>query len=67
MSYSKVKFLNECFMILIVGPFFLIWSVQNSIAWAYQSTQALPASTVVLLLLMWIGGKFKCTFKNHFA
>ncbi|XP_076064270.1 transmembrane 9 superfamily member 1-like [Oratosquilla oratoria] len=40
--------------ILFAGPFFLIWSIQNSVAWAYHSTQALPASTIILLLLMWI-------------
>ncbi|XP_076348174.1 transmembrane 9 superfamily member 1-like [Tachypleus tridentatus] len=35
-------------------PFFVIWSVQNSIAWAYNSTQALPYTTIILLLAIWI-------------
>ncbi|XP_065062619.1 transmembrane 9 superfamily member 1-like [Rhopilema esculentum] len=35
-------------------PFFLIWSVINSVAWYNQSTQALPFTTIVLLLLIWI-------------
>ncbi|XP_077518018.1 transmembrane 9 superfamily member 1-like [Amblyomma americanum] len=35
-------------------PLFLVWSIQNSTAWIYHSTQALPATTVVLLLLVWI-------------
>ncbi|XP_077559660.1 transmembrane 9 superfamily member 1-like [Haemaphysalis longicornis] len=35
-------------------PLFLVWSIQNSTAWVYNSTQALPATTVVLLLLVWI-------------
>uniref|UniRef100_A0A2P2I5S5 Transmembrane 9 superfamily member n=1 Tax=Hirondellea gigas TaxID=1518452 RepID=A0A2P2I5S5_9CRUS len=39
---------------LFTGPFFLIWSVQNTIAWLYESTQALPANTVLLLLLLWM-------------
>ncbi|GFT99098.1 transmembrane 9 superfamily member 1 [Nephila pilipes] len=39
---------------LFSGPFFIIWSVQNTIAWAYSSTQALPASTIVLLLAVWL-------------
>ncbi|GFY64686.1 transmembrane 9 superfamily member 1 [Trichonephila inaurata madagascariensis] len=39
---------------LFSGPFFIIWSIQNTIAWAYASTQALPASTIVLLLAVWL-------------
>ncbi|XP_013790839.2 transmembrane 9 superfamily member 1-like, partial [Limulus polyphemus] len=35
-------------------PFFIIWSVQNSIAWAYNSTQALPYTTIILLLAIWV-------------
>ena len=38
-------------------PFFLIWSVINSVAWYYQSTQALPFTTIILLMLIWILGK----------
>ena len=35
-------------------PFFIIWSVANSVAWSYQSTQALPFTTVLLLILVWL-------------
>uniref|UniRef100_T1ITP6 Transmembrane 9 superfamily member n=1 Tax=Strigamia maritima TaxID=126957 RepID=T1ITP6_STRMM len=35
-------------------PFFIIWSVQNTVAWIYHSTQALPFSTIVLLMLVWL-------------
>ncbi|XP_065652076.1 transmembrane 9 superfamily member 1 isoform X2 [Hydra vulgaris] len=35
-------------------PFFAIWSIVNSIAWYYQSTQALPFTTVLLLVLIWL-------------
>jgi len=38
---------------LFAGPFFIIWSFVNTIAWAYGSTQALPWGTVVLLALLW--------------
>ncbi|GIY07918.1 transmembrane 9 superfamily member 1 [Caerostris extrusa] len=39
---------------LFAGPFFIIWSIYNSIAWAYASTQALPAGTITMLLLIWL-------------
>lgn len=39
---------------LYTAPFFLIWSVINSVAWYYGSTQALPATTILVLLLIWI-------------
>ncbi|KAM7437452.1 Transmembrane 9 superfamily member 1 [Porites harrisoni] len=35
-------------------PFFVIWSIINSIAWYYQSTQALPYTTIILLMLIWL-------------
>uniref|UniRef100_A0A915IV59 Transmembrane 9 superfamily member n=1 Tax=Romanomermis culicivorax TaxID=13658 RepID=A0A915IV59_ROMCU len=34
-------------------PTFMVWSIENSISWAYKSTQALPYQTVVLLLALW--------------
>ncbi|XP_068249486.1 transmembrane 9 superfamily member 1-like [Palaemon carinicauda] len=40
--------------VLFAGPFFLIWSIQNTVAWAYHSTQALPITTIILLFLVWI-------------
>ena len=38
-------------------PFFLVWSVLNSVAWAYQSTQALPFTTILLLMIVWAFGE----------
>ncbi|XP_077990163.1 transmembrane 9 superfamily member 1-like [Glandiceps talaboti] len=35
-------------------PFFVIWSVINSVAWYHQSTQALPFTTVLLLMIIWL-------------
>uniref|UniRef100_A0A6B0VEL1 Transmembrane 9 superfamily member n=1 Tax=Ixodes ricinus TaxID=34613 RepID=A0A6B0VEL1_IXORI len=39
---------------LFFAPLFVVWSIQNSTAWIYNSTQALPATTVVLLFLIWV-------------
>ncbi|KAJ7313160.1 hypothetical protein JRQ81_004433 [Phrynocephalus forsythii] len=36
------------------APFFLTWSVVNSVHWANGSTQALPATTILLLLTVWL-------------
>jgi len=36
-----------------LGPFFIVWSIVNSVAWAYGSTQALPWGTVLLLGTLW--------------
>ncbi|XP_048867765.1 transmembrane 9 superfamily member 1 isoform X2 [Brienomyrus brachyistius] len=38
---------------LFSAPLFLTWSVVNSVHWCSGSTQALPASTVLLLLAVW--------------
>ena len=35
-------------------PFFLTWALINSVAWAYGSTQALPFTTIIVLLLVWL-------------
>ncbi|XP_006825254.1 transmembrane 9 superfamily member 1-like, partial [Saccoglossus kowalevskii] len=35
-------------------PFFVIWSIINSVAWYHNSTQALPFSTVLLLMIIWL-------------
>ena len=43
---------------VIIVPFFVIWSIINSIAWYYQSTQALPYTTIILLMLIWLIGEF---------
>ncbi|XP_061877222.1 transmembrane 9 superfamily member 1 [Entelurus aequoreus] len=39
---------------LFSAPLFLTWSVVNSIHWCSGSTQALPATTVLLLLGAWV-------------
>lgn len=38
----------------LTAPLFLTWSVVNSVHWFSGSTQALPATTVLLLLGTWI-------------
>lgn len=46
-------------------PFFVLWGIQNSVAWAYHSTQALPFTTIVLMLMVWIFvGKAAPIFTN---
>eukprot|EP00038_Savillea_parva_P007891 m.173148 g.173148 ORF g.173148 m.173148 type:complete len:588 (+) comp13650_c0_seq1:41-1804(+) len=35
-------------------PFFLVWSTVNTVAWYTGSTQALPFSTIILILLIWL-------------
>ncbi|XP_041092632.1 transmembrane 9 superfamily member 1 [Polyodon spathula] len=39
---------------LFSAPFFLTWSVVNTVHWLSGSTQALPVSTVLLLLAVWV-------------
>ncbi|XP_043914417.1 transmembrane 9 superfamily member 1 [Protopterus annectens] len=39
---------------LFSAPFFLTWSVVNSVHWINGSTQALPATTILLLLTVWL-------------
>lgn len=39
---------------VFTAPFFIIWSTVNSFAWFHGSTQALPATTIVLLILIWM-------------
>lgn len=46
---------------LFSAPFFLVWSIVNSVAWYYQSTQALPFTTIFLLMLVWLLGGFPLT------
>lgn len=39
---------------LFTVPFFMVWSVVNSVHWIYGSTQALPVTTVILLGFIWV-------------
>lgn len=34
-------------------PFFITWSLINTVAWIYGSTQALPFTTIIMLGLIW--------------
>jgi len=46
---------------LFALPFFFIWSLVNSVAWYHNSTQALPFSTIMLILFIWIVVGFPLT------
>eukprot|EP01136_Pigoraptor_vietnamica_P024185 Opistho-1_new@76964 len=46
---------------IFTAPVFLIWSLLNSLAWYYHSTQALPFTTIILLVLMWLFVGFPLT------
>lgn len=37
-------------------PFFVMWSFVNTVALAYSSTQALPFTTILLILFIWLLG-----------
>ncbi|XP_005109383.3 transmembrane 9 superfamily member 1 [Aplysia californica] len=39
---------------LFAAPFFMVWAVINSVAWGYGTTRALPWTTVVLLMALWV-------------
>ncbi|XP_046560989.1 transmembrane 9 superfamily member 1-like [Haliotis rubra] len=60
---------------LFAFPFFIVWSFINSVAWAYGTTQALPWTTVIMLMALWlfigypltvIGGIFGKNWANGF-
>ena len=38
-------------------PFFVVWSFVNTVALTYSSTQALPFTTILLILTIWLLGK----------
>jgi len=39
---------------LFAVPFFVLWGFQNAVAWIYNSTQALPITTVILMMAVWL-------------
>eukprot|EP00127_Corallochytrium_limacisporum_P000167 Clim_evm28s6 gene=Clim_evmTU28s6 len=39
---------------VFVGPFLTIWSIMNSVAWSYGSTQAIPLGTAIGLAFLWV-------------
>ena len=42
---------------LFAAPFFVVWSLVNSVAWYHNSTQALPFTTIILILFIWVIGE----------
>ncbi|CAF0940009.1 unnamed protein product [Rotaria sordida] len=46
---------------LFTIPFFFIWSIINTFAWAHGTTQALPYTTVLILAIMWLFVGFPLT------
>ena len=42
---------------LFTVPFFIVWSIINTVAWLHGTTQALPYTTVFILTFMWLVGK----------
>lgn len=40
----------------------LIWALNNTVSWVYQSTQALPYTTVLILALLWLCVGYPLTF-----
>jgi transmembrane 9 superfamily protein 1 len=57
--YSQIGGTNWVWNIVLTAslfavPFFLVWSTVNSVAWAHHSTQALPFTTVVLIMFIWL-------------
>jgi hypothetical protein len=43
--------LTTCFV--YCGPFFLVFCFNNTVAWIYGSTAALPVGTIVIIMLIW--------------
>jgi len=39
---------------IFTGPFFVVWSAINTVAWYSGSTQALPFTTIILIMLIWL-------------
>ena len=46
---------------LFTVPFFIIWAIINTFAWAHGTTQALPHTTVLIVGLMWLFVGFPLT------
>jgi len=42
---------------LFAVPFFLVWSFVNTVAWTHHSTQALPFTTILLIMFIWLLGR----------
>jgi transmembrane 9 superfamily protein 1 len=64
--YKSIEGVNWVWNIVLTatvftGPFFVIWSVVNSVAWYTGSTQALPFTTIILIILIWLCVGFPLT------
>lgn len=46
---------------VFTAPFFLVWATINTVAWSSGSTQALPFTTIILLILIWLVVGFPLT------
>lgn len=46
---------------LYAVPFFITFSIANSVAWSYGSSAALPVQTIILLMLLWALVSFPLT------
>ena len=57
-STDDIFLVNVITCNMSTAPFFLVWAVINSVAWGYGTTRALPWTTVVLLMALWVFGKF---------
>ena len=42
---------------LFAMPFFVVWSIVNTVAWVNLSTQALPFTTIILIFILWLIGE----------
>ena len=43
---------------LFAMPFFVVWSIVNTVAWINLSTQALPFTTIILIFILWLIGEY---------
>ncbi len=50
---------------LFALPFFVIWSFVNTVAWIHHSTQALPFTTIILIMCIWVIGECPLPFPMH--
>eukprot|EP00729_Bicosta_minor_P004884 gene4884-23282_t len=64
--YKSIDGLNWVWNIVLTSsvfavPFFICWSTVNSVAWYQGSTQALPFTTIILVMLIWLCVGFPLT------
>eukprot|EP00041_Stephanoeca_diplocostata_P036100 m.1300398 g.1300398 ORF g.1300398 m.1300398 type:complete len:595 (+) comp24803_c0_seq2:267-2051(+) len=64
--YKSIEGVNWVWNIIVTScvftlPFFVVWSTINTVAWYTGSTQALPFTTIILLMLIWLCVGFPLT------